>query len=72
MQAANDYSSPRLVSLNEAARMTSLSRTMVNRYRSEGRFPQCVPMGERRIAFVRAEVEKWIDHKIACRGTVEA
>jgi prophage regulatory protein len=47
--------------------MTSLSRTMVNRYRQEGRFPQAVPMGERRIAFVRAEVDAWIDEKIAGR-----
>ena len=67
MQHANDNTPSRLVSLNDAARMTSLSRTMVNRYRQEGRFPQAVPMGERRIAFVRAEVDAWIDEKIAGR-----
>ena len=57
----------RLVSLNEAAKMTSMSRTMVNRYRTEGRFPQAVALGERRIAFVRSEIEEWIEEKIAGR-----
>ena len=58
---------PNLVSLNEACRMTSLSRTAINRYRGEGRFPQPVPIGDRRIAFVRAEVVSWITDRIADR-----
>ncbi|TPL36729.1 AlpA family phage regulatory protein [Mesorhizobium sp. B2-4-8] len=60
---AND-NSPTLVSLNDAARMTSLSRTMVNRYRAEGRFPSAVPLGDRRIAFIRSEVTEWIQARI--------
>jgi prophage regulatory protein len=59
---------PHLISLNEACRLTSLSRTAINRYRSEGRFPQPVPLGFRRIAFVRAEVEQWIRDRIAERA----
>lgn len=58
---------PNLVSLNEACRMTSMSRTMINRYRAEGRFPQPVPIGFKRIAFVRAEVVGWIHARIAER-----
>lgn len=57
-----------LVSLNDAARMTSLSRSMLNRYRSEGRFPAAVPLGEKRVAFVAAEVREWIDQRIAARA----
>ncbi|TIO10947.1 AlpA family phage regulatory protein [Mesorhizobium sp.] len=56
--------SPTLVSLNDAAKMTSLSRTMVNRYRSEGRFPSAIPLGDRRVAFVRSEVINWIQARI--------
>lgn len=41
---------------------------MINRYRSEGRFPAAVPLGDRRIGFVREEVEAWIDARIAARG----
>jgi prophage regulatory protein len=59
---------PTLVSLNEACRLTSLSRTAINRYRAEGRFPQPVPVGFRRIAFVRSEVVAWIKARIAERS----
>lgn len=54
-----------LVSLNDAAKMTSLSRTMLNKYRDLGRFPKPITMGARRVAFLRAEVVAWIDDRIA-------
>ncbi|MFC3207193.1 helix-turn-helix transcriptional regulator [Aquamicrobium soli] len=66
MTPANDNAV--LVSLNDAARMTSLSRSMINRYRAEGRFPAAVPMGERRIAFIKTEVTAWIADRIAARA----
>jgi prophage regulatory protein len=59
---------PRLVSMNGVVSMTSLSRTMVNRLRAEGRFPQCVPLGDRRVAFVKSEISEWIASRIAARG----
>lgn len=59
---------PTLISLNDACRLTSLSRTAINRYRNEGRFPQPVPIGFKRIAFVRAEVAAWIEARIAERA----
>jgi prophage regulatory protein len=58
---------PRLISMKQAAALTSLSRTMLNRYRAEGRFPAAVPMGERRVAFVRGEVLAWIRDRIERR-----
>ena len=66
MNFHND-NTPALISLNDAAKMTSLSRTMLNRYRAEGRFPAAVELGERRVAFVRSEVTAWINAKIAAR-----
>lgn len=59
---------PALISLNHACRMTSMSRSMLNRYRAEGRFPVAVELGDRRVAFVRAEVKQWIATKIAARA----
>ena len=59
---------PMLVSLNDACAMTSMSRTMLNRYREQGRFPAAVPLGERRVAFVRSEVQSWINERIARRA----
>ena len=59
---------PLLLSLNQVARLTSLSRTAINRYRSAGQFPQPVSVGERRLAFVRAEVVGWVNERIAKRA----
>ncbi|MBY5614090.1 AlpA family phage regulatory protein [Rhizobium leguminosarum bv. viciae] len=67
MQPVND-NLPVLISLNDACRLTSMSRTMLNRYRAEGRFPVAVELGDRRVAFVRAEVTAWIHSKIAARA----
>lgn len=66
-KAAND-NEPTLVSLNDACRMTSMSRTMLNRYRAEGRFPIAVELGDRRVAFVRSEVMAWIRTKVQARA----
>ncbi|AHG45111.1 transcriptional regulator [Rhizobium leguminosarum bv. trifolii CB782] len=67
MQPVND-NLPMLISLNDACRLTSMSRTMLNRYRAEGRFPVAVELGDRRVAFVRREVTDWVQAKIAARA----
>ncbi|SCB41727.1 transcriptional regulator, AlpA family [Rhizobium multihospitium] len=68
MPSASNDNIPILISLNDACRVTSMSRTMLNRYRAEGRFPVAVELGERRVAFVREEVTAWIEAKIAARA----
>jgi prophage regulatory protein len=59
---------PCLVSMKRACELTSLSRTMVNRLRAEGRFPAAVPLGDKRIAFLKSEVTGWIAERIAARA----
>lgn len=59
---------PILIPMKEVCALTSLSRTMVNRLRSQGRFPEAVELGERRVAFVRSEVLAWIEERIAGRA----
>lgn len=71
MTSDND-NQPRLVSLNDACKLTSLSRTSINRLRTVGLFPQAVPLGEKRVAFVRSEVEAWIKERIAGRRQLES
>jgi len=56
-----------LISLNEVCRRTSLSRTQINVYRSQNRFPKAVPLGFKRIAFVASEVDGWIAARVAER-----
>lgn len=55
---------PVLISLNDACALTSLSRTAINRWRALDKFPKAVPLGDKRVAFVRAEVESWINARI--------
>ncbi|MQU69118.1 helix-turn-helix transcriptional regulator [Sinorhizobium meliloti] len=57
-----------LISLKDTCSLTSMSKTMIHRLRSEGRFPAAVTLGEKRIAFVRSEVHDWIDGRIAARA----
>lgn len=59
---------PVLISLNDACELTSLSRTAINNRRSLGTFPRAVPLGDKRVAFVRSEVEQWIRERIAERA----
>jgi prophage regulatory protein len=57
-----------LVSMKRACELTSLSRTMLNRYRAEGRFCAAVSLGDKRIAFVKSEVLDWINARVAARA----
>ncbi|TCU38766.1 helix-turn-helix transcriptional regulator [Rhizobium azibense] len=61
------FDAPVLISLNDACRLISLSRTAVNRWRSLGLFPAAVALGDKRVAFVKAEVEQWVRDRIAER-----
>lgn len=56
-----------LVSPAEAAAMTTLSRSLLALMAAEGAFPSPVKLGERRIAFVRAEVIDWIADRLLAR-----
>lgn len=67
MTPAND-NAPRLMSFNEVCTETTLSRFAINSLRNSGMFPAAVQLGERRIGFVRAEVNTWIDQRIAARA----
>lgn len=68
MQAAND-NRPRLMSPKDAAAATTMSRVLLTLMAKEGRFPAPVLVSERRQAYVRSEVEEWIEGKIAARAS---
>jgi predicted DNA-binding transcriptional regulator AlpA len=59
---------PTLISLREVCYETSLSRTAINRWRAQGKFPPAVELGDKRVAFVRTEVEAWIKQRIQERA----
>ncbi|WP_230360717.1 AlpA family transcriptional regulator [Ancylobacter sp. Lp-2] len=55
------------MSVNDVVREIGLSRAELFKRRAAGTFPAAVPLGDRRIAFIRAEVDSWIDQRIAAR-----
>ncbi|MBS7534260.1 AlpA family phage regulatory protein [Ancylobacter sonchi] len=63
---ANDNRA-RLMSVNDVVREIGLSRAELFKRRAAGTFPAAVPLGDRRIAFIRTEVDAWIDARIAAR-----
>ncbi|SFZ81777.1 transcriptional regulator, AlpA family [Devosia enhydra] len=59
---------PTLISMNEVCRVTTLSRTAINNFRRAGQFPEPVPLGEKRFAFLAADVARWIEARAKQRG----
>jgi prophage regulatory protein len=57
----------RLIRLNEVVHCSGLAKSTVYKYVAAGTFPKPVPLGGRAVAWVQAEVEEWIESKIALR-----
>jgi len=58
-----------LIPISDVIRMTSLGRSTIYRYISEGRFPRQVSVGEKNSAWVEEEVQEWILARIAERDS---
>ncbi len=54
----------RILRLPEILARTGLSRTTIWEWRRAGRFPQPVPLGTRRVGWIEAEFEEWMDEWI--------
>ncbi|WP_276313481.1 AlpA family phage regulatory protein [Ochrobactrum sp. A-1] len=52
------------MSPKEASEVTTMSRVLLAMMAKEGKFPCPVKIGAKRIAYVRAEVEAWIEARI--------
>lgn len=59
---------PRLMSPKEASTATTLSRTLLTLMAEAGEFPKPVKLGVKRIAYLRSEVDGWLDARIAARA----
>lgn len=58
---------PSLLSMKDVARITTLSRTQIDNLRKAGKFPEPVPLGERRFAFAADEVAAWVQARMNSR-----
>ncbi len=57
----------RLIRMKKVLEMTGLGKTSVYDLLNAGNFPKSVPISERSVAWVEAEVQQWIDERIAAR-----
>lgn len=57
----------KLIKLHEVRALTGLSRSHVYALAQQDRFPKPVKLTERSSAWVAAEVQSWIDARIALR-----
>lgn len=57
----------KLIKIKEVMRQTSLARSTIYKYISEGAFPQPVKLGVRMVAWIDSEVEDWIRDKVQSR-----
>jgi prophage regulatory protein len=54
-----------LIRLPEVMRRTALGKTTVYTLIKAGNFPAQIPLGGKSVAFLEADVEKWIQQRIA-------
>ncbi len=52
------------ISLTTAAKRTSLSRSTLRNYSKQGKFPPLIAITEKRLGFLLADVEQWIDSRV--------
>ena len=57
----------RLISMKELMHKTSLARSTIYKYLSEGNFPKSVSLGPNKVAWLESEVDEWIEEKLAQR-----
>lgn len=61
------YVAMTLIKIKEVMSITSLARPTIYKYIKNGTFPRPVSLGGRAVAWVREEVEEWIEQRIAER-----
>ena len=62
----------RIIRLKEVIDCTSLGRSTIYKYISEGSFPKSVPLGGRSVGWVESEVMSWVMARIEARDACES
>ena len=60
-------SSYQLLKLRQVMAMTCLARSTVYMYCADNRFPKPIQLGKRNVAWVKSEVQDWIEQKVEQR-----
>ena len=54
----------KLLRLRDVIKMTSLTRTTIYNYMSEGKFPKNIHLGPKISVWIEREIQEWINSKI--------
>lgn len=57
----------KLIKLKAVMDCTGLARSTLYKFIAEGRFPKPVKLGARMVAWVKSEVQTWIEEKVFVR-----
>lgn len=57
-----------LITMRDLLDIVPFSRQHILRLEKRGRFPRRLRLGENRVAWLRSEIEEWIDARVAERG----
>ncbi|HAS21597.1 MAG TPA: transcriptional regulator [Idiomarina loihiensis] len=58
-----------LIKIKDVMKATSLARPTIYKYIKNGTFPRPVSLGGRAVAWVREEIEDWIEQRVAERDS---
>jgi len=64
--------SNRIVRLPTVKEITGLSRSSIYLRMSKGEFPQSISLGDRAIGWLEADIEQWLEDKIAASKSAGA
>ena len=60
----NQDISHKLLRLRDVIKMTSLTRTTIYNYMSEGKFPKNIHLGPKISVWIEREIQEWINSQI--------
>lgn len=65
MTSDNTQTKAALIRLRDVMARTGMSRSSIYAHVKDGRFPTPVAISERCVAWVEADIDRWIDDRIA-------
>ena len=65
-----EKATPILLHLPEVKNRTGISRSLICRLIQEGTFPRNIPLGGRTVAWSSADIDQWINERIAAAQEV--
>jgi prophage regulatory protein len=59
---------PELIVADEMAQLIPYSQNHLRRLEAQGRFPKRIRIGANRVAWLREEIENWINERVIARN----